>query len=262
MRGTQSWEEGNTVEKKREPFESGSDYAMTAQEFSVPKSQEGDLPCLQTKMNSSVFLKYSILIGLSMFLELGSGYDLGATVYTCRDRMGQTIFTDSPAQLKNCKVFSSPTFPSNGKEQADQEQLSVALVPEQNAEPAFSGMLPNLELSKNAESESIPTPPALYDNKAPASSPFSILAPWGLPPGLEDLLAPGTMPPPEIFKEITAPQGLDHDNSVSPYLESRKGLMETEFGSGFFVPPNIKAPPLSEIPFSNFSNPAAVPHRK
>ncbi len=217
------------------------------------QSRETYLHNLSPKMNVSSLLKYSIFIGLSALFNLYSIQDSGATVYNCQDRRGQTVFTDSPAQLKNCQVFSSSLSPSNGKEQVDQEQLPA--VPAQNSELALSGMPSNRELGMNEEIESIPPPPALHANESSASSPFSILGSRELPPGLEDMLESGNMPPPEIFNEGILPQGLTFNNDVSSLMESQEDMTGKEIQHpGFFIPPDVQAPTLSDVPDSIFSN--------
>lgn len=235
-------EAGLTVRKKREPFENSRPWELTDEVCAFPKSEEEDLPCLPTQTNACSPLKYSIFIGLSVCLNFFTVHNSGATVYTCQDRIGRTIFTDSPAQLFHCQVFTASLFPSKDKGLKGQKPLSVGTVPKQSTTPTFSDIPPNLELDLNGEREIIPPPIARQDNEAPVSSLTSQLVPGGLRPEVGDSFVLGNMPPPEFFKELAAPQGsFPHDMVPLSNVDSRKGGTKTGSGPGFFIPPDVEA---------------------
>lgn len=233
----------------------GTHWKTSLQKYSVSKEWRGELQYHQTSKISSSLVQYSIFIGLFIVLNLFSVHDSGATVYTCLDRLGQTIFTDSPAQLHNCKVLSFLSPTSNTEKEVAEETFSPQVARTENFEPASAQIPPQLGLNRIAESESMPAvPPALHDNQAPPSTPFSNLELGEIPSGLIDLLESGNMPSPKI-NEGNVPQGLPFTNGVPPFAESQKDLPETGIQQlELFIPPDDEAPTLSEVPDSIFSS--------
>lgn len=250
-------------EKELGPMGYETHWKTTSPKYAVSKGWKGEHQYLQTSKISFSPFQYSIFIGLSIALNLFSVHDSGATVYTCLDRLGQTIFTDSPAQLNNCKVFSFPPSTPNSEKEGAQETFSIEQVQTKNFEPVSAAIPSPLDLTRAAESESMPTPPALHDHQAPPSTPFSDLAPGEIPLGIAELLESGNMPPPDIFNEGNLPPGLPFNNGGSPYVESQRNMPETEIQQpGFFIPPDVEAPKLSEIPDSIISHLSAGPGRE
>ena len=247
-------------EKKQGTLGYGTHWKTTSSKFAISKEWKGELQYPQTPKFSSPPIQYSIFIGLSILLNLLSVHDSGATVYTCLDRMGQPVFTDSPAQLENCKVFSFRSSTSNTETEGSQEAFLSERVHAENVEAGSSHIAPQFVESRIAEIESMAMPPDLHDPQAPTSTPFSNFPSGDIPPGLVDLLESGNMPPPEIFNEGNVPQGLPFNNGVSPFVELQNELPGTEIQQpGFFIPPDVEAPTLSEIPDSIFSNQSAGP---
>lgn len=194
-------------------------------------------------------LKGVIVTGLFISLEFVPISDSGATVYTCMDRAGQQIFTDSPAQLHDCKNLSFPLSTPNTEKEDAQEPSSAERVQGENVEPGSSHIVSQLAEARIAEIESMAMPPDLHAPQSPPLTPFSNLPSGDIPPGLVDLLDSGNMPPPEIFNEGKVPQGLQFNNGVSPFVESQEALTGTEIQQpGFFIPPDVEASTLSEIP--------------
>jgi len=249
--------------KKLGPLGYRTHWKTTSSKFAVSKGWKGELQCDQTSKFSFSPVQYLIFIGLSILLSLISVPDSDANVYTCLDRLGQTIFTDSPAQLHNCKVLSFLSPTSNTEKESAEERFSPEVARTENFGTASAHIPPHTGLNRIAKSESMPAvPSALHDNQAPPSTPFHNLEPGEVPSELVDLLQSGNMPSPEI-NEGNVPQGLPFSNGVSPFVESQKELPGTEIQQpGFFIPPNVEAPSLSEIPSAIFSNPAAVPHQE